>query len=118
MSGEGGLQRRSSSALARRQAKLAERMLASLSRGSRVNPIVLEGHEGSVISANWSPDGKQIVTGSGDGTARIWRADGQGEPIVLEGHEDWVRSANWSPDGKQIVTASDDATARIWTLEA
>jgi WD40 repeat protein len=32
----------------------------------------LEGHEGRVFSAVFSPDGKKIVTASEDGTARIW----------------------------------------------
>jgi WD40 repeat protein len=27
---------------------------------------------GPVTAAHWSPDGKQIVTTSDDGTARIW----------------------------------------------
>ncbi len=73
----------------------------------------LQGHQGIVFSANFSPDGKRIVTASRDKTARIW--DLKGKPLaVLEGHQDRVVSANFSPDGKRIVTASWDKTARIW----
>jgi WD40 repeat protein len=32
----------------------------------------LEGHDGDVLSAAFSPDGTSVVTGSGDGAARIW----------------------------------------------
>src|SRR4051812_45102660 len=35
---------------------------------------ILEGHNGSVISALFSPDGKQIVSASKDTTLRIWDA--------------------------------------------
>jgi WD40 repeat protein len=35
---------------------------------------VLRGHEGSVFSAAFSPDGSRIVTTSDDETARIWDA--------------------------------------------
>jgi WD40 repeat protein len=35
-------------------------------------PIVLRGHENTVTSAGFSPDGTRIVTGSGDNTARMW----------------------------------------------
>ena len=33
---------------------------------------VLEGHRGPVTSVAFSPDGKRVVTGSGDNTARVW----------------------------------------------
>lgn len=34
--------------------------------------FILRGHEGSVNSADFSPDGQRIITGSEDKTARIW----------------------------------------------
>ena len=64
-------------------------------------------------SAEFSPDGKRIVTASGDKTARIWDAETYQQIAVLKGHEDAVSSAAFSPDGKRIVTASAD-TAKIW----
>ena len=36
--------------------------------------MTLKGHTGSVISASFSPDGSRIVTGGGDGTAKVWDA--------------------------------------------
>lgn len=33
--------------------------------------IVLRGHEGSVPSVAWSPDGGRILSGSSDGTVHI-----------------------------------------------
>jgi WD40 repeat protein len=74
----------------------------------------LLGHEGSVNSVAFSPDGSRIVTASSDRTAHILNAR-SGELIAsLLGHEDAVRSAAFSPDGIRIVTASFDRTARIW----
>jgi WD40 repeat protein len=65
-------------------------------------------------SAAFSPDGKFIVTGSEDRTARIWDAS-TGQPLrTLEGHESDITSAAFSPDGRFIVTGSGDNTARIW----
>jgi WD40 repeat protein len=75
---------------------------------------VLRGHEGTVGSAAFSPDGARIVTGSADGTARIWDAATGKEVTVLRGHESGVSSAAFSLDGARIVTASEDKTARIW----
>ena len=36
--------------------------------------LELRGHQGWIVSAEFSPDGTRIATGSEDGTARIWNA--------------------------------------------
>ncbi|WP_437297809.1 nSTAND1 domain-containing NTPase [Sorangium sp. So ce426] len=74
-------------------------------------------HPDAALSASYSPDGKRIVTASGDKTARVWNADGIGEPVILDGHQNYVSSAVFSPDGKRIVTASYDRTARVWNAD-
>ena len=46
-------------------------------------------HEGAVCVAQFSPDGKRVVTASADNTARLWDAGtGKplGEPMRHEGH--------------------------------
>ena len=47
----------------------------------------LGGHEGSVLSTAFSPDGSRIVTASADNTARIWDAATAKEIAVLRGHD-------------------------------
>ena len=72
------------------------------------------GHTGSLTSANYSPDGKYIVTTGSDKTGKVWTAAGGKLLFVLKGHTDNVCSGMFSPDGKYIVTASEDSTAKIW----
>lgn len=79
--------------------------------------VVLRGHEGVVEAASFSPDGRQILTASGDGTARVWQADGAGEPVVLKGHESGINSAVFSRGGHRVLTASTDHTARVWRAD-
>ena len=68
----------------------------------------LEGHSRGVSSAQFSPDGTNIVSASGDKTVRVWSV-ATGECVqTLEGHSSWVTSAQFSPDGTNIVSASDD----------
>jgi len=75
---------------------------------------VFRGHTNQVISADFSPDGKRIVTASRDKTARIWDVQTAQQLVVLLGHTGAVLSAEFSPDGKRIATASEDNTAIIW----
>ena len=49
--------------------------------------LTLTGHEGDVRSAAFSPDGQQIVTGSGDHTAKVWDVNTGKELMTLIGHQ-------------------------------
>jgi WD40 repeat protein/serine/threonine protein kinase len=74
----------------------------------------LRGHLHAVISIAFSPDGQQIVSGSQDGTAKVWEADQGKELLTLKGHRDMVYSVAFSPTGRRIVTGSADRTAKVW----
>jgi len=79
-------------------------------------PIELKGHTWAVYSAVYSPDGKCIVTASGDGTARIWDTL-TGKQLVVLGEplfQDPVYSAEFNSTGTQVVTSSRDGTAKVW----
>ncbi len=72
-----------------------------------------------VASAHFSPDGRRVITGSWDTTARIWNAaTGKMEQKLQGGHTQFVNSAVFHPtDPTLALTASDDGTARLWKLE-
>jgi WD40 repeat protein len=72
------------------------------------------GLPGFVSSVRFSPDGGRLLTGAGDGSARIFDV-GTGEQVAyLPAHADLVALAVWSPDGEEVATASHDRTARVW----
>jgi WD40 repeat protein len=76
---------------------------------------IVSRHQSSIISVAFSPDGKSILTGSRDSTARLW--DLQGNLLqVFKGHQGIVYSVTFSPDSKSILTGSMDKTARLWDL--
>src|SRR5688572_6216226 len=79
-------------------------------------PRVFTGHSSDVWGVDFSPDGKYLVTGSSDRTARLWDV-ATGETIrVFSGHTE-IDRVDFSPDGKYLLTGGGaDHTALLWDI--
>lgn len=79
----------------------------------------LRGHNDVVLAVDFSRDGSTVVTGSLDGTARLWSVApvtaSARSPVGLQGHVGAVLAVAF-PGGSDAlaVTGSDDGTAGIW----
>jgi WD40 repeat protein len=76
--------------------------------------MTLTGHTERVWSAAFSPNGKHIVSGSGDETVKVWNAATGDLERTITGHKHSVNSVTFSPDGRHIISGSEDGTIRIW----
>jgi WD40 repeat protein/tRNA A-37 threonylcarbamoyl transferase component Bud32 len=72
------------------------------------------GLEQVVTSVAFSPDGRHLVSGSGDQTVKVWDVDKGQEVHSLPGHTALVTSVAYSPDGQRIASASRDKTVKVW----
>ena len=91
-------------------------MSAGESKLKDEEPLRLKITVGSVVySVACSPDGSRIVSGSDDGTVRVWDAV-SGECVLgpLEGHTGDVNSVSFSGEGSRIVSGSRDKIVRVW----
>jgi hypothetical protein len=79
---------------------------------------LLLGHEGPVRRAEFSFDGKLIVSAGDDGTARVWRAEDGERVATLEGPAGPIRGVVFSTDGEGVVTGGDDWRVRVWSVSA
>ncbi|MCP2249324.1 nSTAND1 domain-containing NTPase [Lentzea aerocolonigenes] len=83
---------------------------------------VMTGHTAGLWGVDWSPDDSALVTGSKDGTVRVWDAEtGACLHVFRHGQEHrgtdpgWVRSVAWSSNGDLIASVATDETLRLWS---
>jgi WD40 repeat protein len=88
--------------------------------GSSREIATLTGHAGRVTTAQFSPDGKRLLTASLDGTAKLWDVQsGKCAATIAPGkYKTGMGVAVFTPDGKSIVTAGDDGQIRVWDVAA
>ena len=89
-------------------------------RGRDLQPeldIDLTEHDG-LLSAAWSPDGSQIVSGAEDGNLAVWDVarhawfdHGRGEHVAKLGT---VWRIVFAPDGRHVYTETEDGILRVW----
>lgn len=64
-----------------------------------------------------TPDGKHLITGSLDGTARLLDAQTGATICQFTGHTAALYEVSFSPDARYVATTSVDRTARLWKTD-
>jgi serine/threonine protein kinase len=78
-------------------------------------PRVLR-HTGGVQCLAFRRDGQRLVTGSDDGTARLWDTTTGELTLPLLVHGQWITHASFSNDGRLLVTGGMDGSAHVWEV--
>jgi len=77
---------------------------------------VLEDHTSRICAVCFSPDGKQLATGSWDKSINLYSFKEENAILAhtLEGHTHFVMSLSFSPDCKLLCSGSIDKSIKFW----
>jgi WD40 repeat protein len=75
----------------------------------------LTGHEESVYSVSFSPDGQVLASASHDQTIKLWHLSSRKDFRTLSGHL-WVYDVAFSHDGQLLASANGDHTVKLWEV--
>lgn len=78
---------------------------------------MFEGHKGNVDCLGITSDYGIVVSGSDDGTVRVWDFNDKVAKMVFEGHNNCVTNVEVTSDNRFVVSGSDDNTIRVWNLK-
>jgi len=81
---------------------------AAVDRAFREPLRELRGHTDMVYSVAVSPDGRRVLSGSRDGTLRLWDPE-TGETLrELKAREDWAWTVAIDPNGRRALSGGKD----------
>jgi len=64
-----------------------------------------QAHKDDVTACQFSPDGETILSGSKDGTVKLWNPL-SGQELLSISHDEGITACSFSPDGRNIIVAS------------
>jgi WD40 repeat protein len=74
-------------------------------------------HHYAVRSLAWTSDEKKLISGSNDGSIRIFGTNTWQQIAILQGHEEVVYAISLFQNDRLLASGSDDLTARLWNLD-
>ncbi|ODV58936.1 WD40 repeat-like protein [Ascoidea rubescens DSM 1968] len=90
-----------------------------------VPDLILQGHEGPILTSRFNGDGTLIASGGMDRNLFIWKFPHNSTDLSvvnlckLSGHKNAITSLKWfRNDNERIITSSADNTLALWDLKS
>ena len=85
------------------------------------NPIHLKtfkGHKNRVLSLEFSPDGRKLVSACSDGDIFLWNIETEEPCHWPEAHSHWIWTVRFSPCGNFLASCSSDKHIKVWNVNS
>jgi WD40 repeat protein len=80
--------------------------------------LLLRSTPGVRVSATqFSPDGRKLLIGYSDQSAKVWEVETGKEIATLAGYKRDGFNAAFSPDGRMVAVATGDRVVRVWSAD-
>ena len=80
--------------------------------------LVISAHDGIIWRLAYLPDGQRVVTGSKDGTVKVWNLDSGEQYVTSMEHESEIKSFAVTRDGTKIISADEDGNIKVWNVKS
>jgi WD40 repeat protein len=90
--------------------------VASAQERARVEVVPQVPHAGRVMAAAFTPGGERVLTGSKDGTLKLWDIATARLVRTFVGHMGDVTEVALSRDGSRALSGGEDKTIRLWEV--
>mmetsp|Transcript_22155 Transcript_22155/g.40257 ORF Transcript_22155/g.40257 Transcript_22155/m.40257 type:complete len:616 (-) Transcript_22155:75-1922(-) len=74
----------------------------------------LQGHSGVVVTVQVHPVFTVVVSGSEDGTIKVWDHESGDYVRTLKGHTNTINSLDFTPTGSHLASCSTDLSIKLW----
>jgi WD40 repeat protein len=80
--------------------------------------LSMKGHTGGVTAISVTPDGRHAISGSSDGTFKVWDMESGVEIRSIKVDTEKVTAISVTPDGRHAISGSWDGTIKVWDMES
>jgi WD40 repeat protein len=77
-------------------------------------PVVSLTHSAGISSLDFSPDGNYLLSGSWDGSIKLWDINSLKLLRTIHNNNTNINSAIFSANGQYILSGSDDDATKLW----
>jgi len=80
--------------------------------------LVLSGQDDEICWLEYLPGDRHVVSGSCDGTVRIWNLESGEQGGALKDHESSMTDLAMTRDGTKIISGDKEGRMKVWDVES